>query len=171
MIELLNIRSDLLAQVKVPIPDYCLLPNNYDLSVVTIRDYCEDCDDTKLQRQRTVKRLPVGILLGRPLLRHHIKKCCRCGREYSCEWLDELKPLHGNYCYDVIIKVGLERFRGNRQNREIQKSILERYGLFLPQSTISELADRFLDFFAAVHYRKTDGIRRMFENGEGYVLS
>jgi hypothetical protein len=67
------------------------------------------------------RRYPVGILLGQPLLKHYIKKCPVCKREYPYEELDALVPPHGNYCYDIIIEVGMARFRNHCQNKEIQK--------------------------------------------------
>lgn len=82
----------------------------------------------KLRSQRIVTRYPVGILLGRPFLRHHIKKCPACRQEYPYEEINALVPRHGNYAYDIIIEVGLERFQHHRQNKEIQQEIQNLYG-------------------------------------------
>ena len=119
--------------------------------------------------QRTVLRYPRGILLGEPLVKHQIKKCPRCKREYPFEQLHQLIPPHGNYAYDIIIYVGLERFRHHRQNLEIQEQILHRFKLWLPESTINALTHQFLDYFSAVHYAKANDIDQLIKSNGGYV--
>jgi hypothetical protein len=69
---MLRLRADLIGQVHTPLPDYCCLPQGYVLNVTTGDQPCDHCDNRKLRRQRTVKRYPVGILLGQPVLRHVI---------------------------------------------------------------------------------------------------
>lgn len=168
-IELLKLRADLISQIHTPIPEYCFLPKHYTLDVITKREVCSHCHNCRLQRQRTVKRYPVGILLGEPILRHHIKKCPACRREYPYEQLNDLIPPYGNYTYDIIIKVGLERFRYHRQNKEIRKEIQGCYHLLLPESSINEIANHFIDYFAAVHYSKFKAIRKLLNDQGGYV--
>ena len=119
--------------------------------------------------QRTVLRYPRGILLGEPIVKHQIKKCPLCKREYPFEQLHQLIPPHGNYAYDIIIYVGLERFRHHRQNLEIQEQILHRFKLWLPESTINALAHQFLDYFSAVHYAKANDIAQLIKSNGGYV--
>jgi len=119
--------------------------------------------------QRTSIRYPLGILLGEPLLRHHIKKCPVCGQEYPYEQLNDFVPPHSNYAYDIIIEVGRERFQCHRQNKEIQKDIQSHYGLTLPESSINDLANRFLDYLAVVHYANAPLIRQILNNNGGYV--
>ena len=141
------------------IPDHCLLPKHYKLDLV-IPDDISDCCHSKLRIQRTPKRYPVSILLGMPVLHHHIKQCLNCGKYYPFDKVYELVPPHSNYGYDIIIEVGLERFQDHRQDQEIQKNIQERYALCLSPSSINELAHSFLDYFAAVHYAKADAIHQ-----------
>jgi hypothetical protein len=71
---MLRLRADLIRQVHPPLPDYCCLPQGYVLNVTTGDQFCDHCDNRKLRRQRTIKRYPVGISLGQPVLRHQIKK-------------------------------------------------------------------------------------------------
>ena len=155
--------------IHTRLPDYCFLEEHYLLDVSSDREVCEDCNNQKLKSQRIARRYPVGILLGQPLLQHHIKKCPVCKREYPYEQLSALVPPYGNYAYDIIIEVGNLRFRNNRQNKEIQKEIQNRYHLFLSESSINVLAHRFLDYLAAVHYARTNDIRQMINDGGGYV--
>lgn len=135
------------------------------------RETCSNpsCQNQKLRIQRTVSRYPRGILLGEPIVKHQIKKCPRCKREYPFEQLHQLIPPHGNYAYDIIIYVGLERFRNHRQNLEIQDQLLNRFKLQLPESTINALAHQFIDYFSAVHYAKANDIDRLIKNNGGYV--
>lgn len=155
--------------IHTRLPDYCFLEKHYLLDVSSDREVCEDCNNQKLKSQRIARRYPVGILLGQPLLQHHIKKCPLCKREYPYEELNVLVPPYSNYADDIIIEVGNLRFRNHRQNKEIQKEIQNRYHLFLPESSINVLAHRFLDYFAAVHYARINDIRQMIDEGGGYV--
>ena len=155
--------------IDTGLADYCFLEEHYLLDVSSDREVCEDCNNQKLKSQRIVRRYPVGILLGQPLLQHHIKKCPVCKREYPYEGLSALVPPYGNYAYDIIIEVGNLRFRNHRQNKEIQKEIQNRYHLFLSESSINVLAYRFLDYFAAVHYARIYDIRQMINASQGYV--
>ncbi len=127
------------------------------------------CQDQKLHIQRTVLRYPRGILLGEPILKHRIKKCPRCKREYPFEQLHQLIPPHGNYAYDIITYVGVERFLHYRQDLEIQDQILNRFKLHIPPSTINALAHQFIDYFSAVHYAKADDIAMLIRKNGGYV--
>jgi hypothetical protein len=102
-------------------------------------------------------------------VKHQIKKCPRCKREYPFEQLHQLIPPHGNYAYDIIIYVGIERFRHHCQNLEIQQQLLHRFKLRLPESTINSLAHKFLDYFSAVHYAKANDIALLIKKNGGYV--
>ncbi len=155
--------------MKAPLPDYCFPPDRYILDVAANRTDCDGCGNNRLHSVRTTERRPVGIMLGRPLLRHHIKKCPACGREYGYEHMDQLVPPCANYAYDVIAEVGLGRFSNCLQNREIKKDIQKRFRLSLPESSIKEMADAFLDCFAAAHYGKVDNLREIIDGQGGYV--
>ena len=150
------------------LPDHCLLPEHYKLDLM-IPDGISDCCHSKLRIQRTSKRYPVSILLGMPVLHHHIKQCLNCGKYYPCDKINELMPPHSNYGYDIIIEVGLGRFQYHRQDQEIQKTIQKRYSLSLSESSVNELADSFLDYFAAVHYAKANAIHQRIRKQGGYV--
>ncbi len=167
-LELLRLRAQLIGQVHGPLPNYCLLAKHYVLDVVSDHTLCDHCH-CGLRIQRSVFRYPVGILLGEPILRHHIKKRPVCGQEYPYEQLNDLLPPHGNYVYDIMIEVGRDRFEHQRQNQEIKKNIQDRYGLVLPESSINDLANRFLDYLAAVHYANAPAIRQLIKDNGGYV--
>jgi hypothetical protein len=109
------------------------------------------------------------MMLGEPQVRYVEKKCVRCGKVYRPETYHQLVPPQGNYAFDLIVAVGLARFRQHRQNGEIQAE-LARYGLRLPSSTINELAHTFLDCLAAAHQTRAPQLRKRLEEDGGYVL-
>ena len=116
---MLRLRAELIRQVHSPLPVYCCLAQHYVLDVTTALTLCDDCANSNLRSQRIVERYPVGILLGHPVLNHHIKKCPVCKREYPYEKINALVPRHSNYAYDILVEVGLQRFQRYRQNNEI----------------------------------------------------
>ena len=109
-------------------------------------------------------------MLGEPQVRYVEKKCVRCGKIYRPETYHQLVPPQGNYAFDLIVAVGLARFREHRQNGEIQAELRARYGLRLPSSTINELAHTFLDCLAASHQARAPQLRKRLEEDGGYVL-
>ena len=139
------------------------------LEVSTNRAVCDVCG-SPLRVQRIETRFPVGILLGQPRVHHRIKSCTRCGRTYKSEDLDSLLPPHSNYAYDLIVHVGLARFREHRQAHEIQRELQSRYHIRVPESTVSALASRFLDFFRAVHEANAHVLKDLISAAGGYVL-
>jgi hypothetical protein len=145
------------------------LPKHYDLELSDGRTLCDDCQ-SPLRRQRASVHYPIGLLLGQPRVRSVQKQCPQCGRIYASEAYSELVPRHGNYAFDLIVEIGLARFLRHRQNLEIQKELDERWGLSLPCSTISELAQSFLDYLSAVHQSHIPGLKAQLHQAGGYVL-
>ena len=167
-LEILTIRYELILKIKKPLHNYCMLPQNYILDLESPQTECS-CGGT-LRKQWLTTRHPIGILLGKPRLRHHIKQCSICKKVYPFESINRLVPPHGNFSYDIIVEVGLARFLKNKQNKEIQEDLSHRYQIILSSSTISELTNRFLDYFGAIHYANTDSILREIKERGGYVL-
>lgn len=166
--ELMKLRSDLLTCIHGPLPDYCSLPDLYILDVVPERDRC-DCGNV-LRKYRTKYLFPTGLMVGKPTVRHHIKQCSLCKQTYQCEQLAELKPLYGNYSFDLIVEIGRDRFCRYKQNQEIAAKLAHHFGLNLPLSTISDLAGTFLDYIAAIHEAHTPTIRDKITTKGGYIL-
>lgn len=145
------------------------LSKHYDLELSDGRTLC-DCCQVPLRRQRVSIHYPVGLLLGQPRVRSVQKQCRRCGRIYVSEAYAELVPRHGNYAFDLIVEIGLARFLRHRQNLEIQKELDARWGVHLPCSTISELAQSFLDYLLAVHQARIPELKAQLQQAGGYVL-
>ena len=87
-------------------------------------------------------------MLGRPLVRLIHQQCTVCGQAGSLEIYHQQVPSRGNYAYDLMVEVGLARFRDQRQDAEIQRDLKGRWGLSLPASSIALLAHSFLDGLA-----------------------
>ena len=138
------------------------------LDVASERMLCEDCQ-APLRVQWTPSRHPLGILLGEPHLRHHIKSCPRCKRVYRCEDIDMLVPPAANYAHDVVAEVGMGRFLHHRQNRQIIQRFAEEHERNLPPGDIHHLAHAFLDDLAAVHEQSSDSIAALIRCNGGWV--
>ena len=94
-------------------------PSTILLEVASERTVCDVCG-RQLRRQRSSIRYPRGVMLGEPRVRYVEKKCVRCGKVYRPESYHQLVPPQGIYAFDLIVAVGLARFRQHRQNGEIQ---------------------------------------------------
>lgn len=165
----MKVRGQLLRTWSGPLPEAGQLPVDYLLEVASQHAVCEICGG-RLRRQRSSTRYPLGAMLGQPRVRYVEKKCARCGKVHRPESYHQLVPPQGNYAFDLIVEVGLARFRQHRQNGEIQAELLARYGLRLPCSTINELAHTFLDCLAATHQARAPQLRKRLEEDGGYVL-
>ena len=138
------------------------------LDVASERVFCDDCQ-VRLRVQWTPSRQPLGILLGEPQLRHHIKSCPRCKRVYRYEDIDRLVPPAATYAYDVIAEVGAGRFLHCRQNKQIVRLFAREYERDLPPGDIHHLAHAFLDALAAVHEQHREAIATLIRHNGGWV--
>jgi hypothetical protein len=153
----------------VPLAPLTRLPRHYLLEMASGQTVCEACQ-VPLRRQRSSISYAVGLLLGEPRIRSIQKQCPMCHRIYRSEECSEWVPAHGNYAFDIIVKVGLSRFLRYRQNREIQQELDEGWGLALSCSTISELAQSFLDYLSATHQAHIPELREFLHKDGGYAL-
>jgi hypothetical protein len=109
-------------------------------------------------------------MLGCPHVRLIHQECIFCGQANPPEDYYRQVPRKGNYAYDLIVTVGLARFRDHRQDVEIQSDIQQRWGLSLPASSIGLLAHSFLDGLAAVHQSHASALRRRLADDGGYAM-
>ena len=65
--------------------------------------------------------------------------------------LSRLVKLGQRYGYDVVVHVGIARYLRAKQRTEIQAELLEHRGIELSEASISNLCDRFLCYFEALH--------------------
>jgi hypothetical protein len=98
------------------------------------------------------------------------QQCSLCGQTDRLEHYYREVPHAGNYGYDLIVEVGLARFREHRQDEEIKSDIHRRWGLSLPLSSIGLLAHSFLDGLAAVHQANAAALRHRLAEDGGYAM-
>jgi hypothetical protein len=139
------------------------------LEITSGHTACQCCHGA-LRSIRTVQRHPIGLMLGRPRVRLKYQKCKRCGRVDPLDAYYQNIPPKGNYAYDVIVEVGLARFRDRRQDEEIQRLLEERWRLTVPADTIGQLADSCLDGLAAVHQAHVSTLRQKLSEEGGYIM-
>ena len=163
----MKLRFQLLENLPGELPATCQLPNGYVLEVAA--DLCEHCAGG-LRRVRTSTHHPVGLMLGCPQVRLIHQQCTVCGQADSLEVYYRHVPRGGNYAYDLIVEVGLARFRDHRQDAQIQSDIQRCWGLLLPASSIGLLGHSFLDGLAAVHQAHAPALRRRLAEDGGYAM-
>jgi hypothetical protein len=151
------------------VPSTACLPPGYVLEVASGRTVCDTCR-VPLRRQRSSLHWPIGLALGQPRVRFVQKQCPVCHRIYRSEEYPGLVPSFGNYAFDLIVEIGLARFLRHRQNREVQQELEQKWGLRLSCSTISELAQSFLDYLAATHRAHIAELRDGLREDGGYAL-
>lgn len=151
-----------------PLPPACRLPKGYRLEVTYEGQRCRECG-AELKVGWTAERSPVGIMLGEPKVRKHTKVCKRCEKVHHCEALQALVPSGGSYCYDMIMAVGQWHWREDVRIERIRERFQELYRLDVPESTIADLADRFLDYLSAFHNSRAGRLATFFRGQGGYV--
>jgi hypothetical protein len=165
----LKLRFQLVQGSSGQLPAACQLPDGYSLEIASGRQVCQHCRG-QLRRVRTSTHRPVGLMWGRPHARLIHQQCTLCGQADSLEVYYQEVPPRGNYAYDLMVEVGLARFRDHRQDGEIQSDLQTRWGLSLPASSIGLLADSFLDGLAAVHQGGVPALRRQLDQDGGYAM-
>ncbi len=72
--------------------------------------------------------------------------------------------------YDVLARVGMQRFMECRQCEEIAIELARRYGIEVPPRTVSHLAHKFVAYFVVVHQQSTALLRKDMRDRGGYIL-
>lgn len=98
------------------------------------------------------------------------KGCVQCGWTDSLDDYRQLVPPGGNYTFDLMVEVGLARFRDLQQDAQIRDQLQLRWGLTLPLSSIGLLAHSFLDGLGAAHQARAAALRRQLEQDGGYAM-
>jgi len=117
-------------------------------------------------RRREVVTLEAGAFVAKEVLKH-------CPGEashpvLSSSALSQLVKSAQRYGYDIVVHVGLARYLRGKQRTEIQTELLEHGGLELSETSISNLCDRFLCYFEALHLARAPALRSAMH--EGYPL-
>jgi hypothetical protein len=106
-----------------------------------------------------------GTFEAREMLKH-------CGRPecavVASTALSEIVPPGQRYGWDLIVHVGMARYLGGMQRKEIRVELRELHGLQVSLGTISNLCDRFLVAFGKLHEHRAPALRAAM--GQGYWL-
>ncbi len=81
------------------------------------------------------------------------------------EALSRLVRPHQRYDYALIVHVGLARYLRGKQREEIRAELYRERGFTLSSGTISNLCDRFLAYFEALHLARVPELRRTMQDG------
>jgi hypothetical protein len=90
-------------------------------------------------------------------------------RERSPE-LAMLVARGANYCYDVEVFVGVQRFIHHHQRQEIRAMLAEIACLNISDGEISTLETRFLEHFTMLHTMKAEALKGAMRNDGGYPM-
>jgi hypothetical protein len=123
-----------------------------------------------VQVQKSKKRKIFTIQSG-VLNIKEVRKKCSHNATHPVMCSDELSRLvtpHQRYAYDLIVQVGLARYLRGKQREEIRAELYQECGFTLSDGSISNLCDRFLVYFEALHLARAPELRRAMQ--EGYPL-
>jgi len=76
-----------------------------------------------------------------------------------------LVPARQRYGYDLIVHVGLARYIGGRQRKEIRAELRDAHGVELAGGSVSNLCDRFLAALERLHLHRAPELRAAMEGG------
>ena len=74
-------------------------------------------------------------------------------------------PSGQRYGYDLIVWIGMARYHRNLQRKEIRTELLLEKDIILSDGSTSEVCDRFLLYFEALHVSCAPELRVDTENG------
>ena len=127
---------------------------------------CQCCDGS-LRVQKSKKRIVSTIETG-TIQAREIRKVCSIDSSHPVETsqtLSQMVPCGQRYGYDLIVRIGVARYLRNLQRKEIRAELLREKGIILSDGSISEICDRFLLYFEALHITCAPTLRTAMEKG------
>lgn len=127
--------------------------------------------------QKTVRRCGVTLEHGSFTVVETVHACREACRTPSGErvtrraqTLAERVPPGSVVGYDVMVRVGLERFVAHRQREEIRADLRTENGISLSSGEVSVLGRRFLAYLEALHMARAGELRAVLEADGGWPL-
>ncbi len=114
-------------------------------------------------KRRKVITLQAGVFTAKEVR----KKCTRnTTHPVMCsEALSRLVRPHQRYGYDLIAHVGVARYLRGKQREEIRAELYRERGYTLSDGSISNLCDRFLVYFEALHLARVPELHHAMQMG------
>jgi hypothetical protein len=129
---------------------------------------CPDCDGT-LSVEKTWVRGGVTMAHGRARIHQTVCRCERCHRRYGAQDLASTFPARSTFGYDVIVRVGIERFVHYRQRNEIRAALASE-GVDVSEAQVTLLGRRFLDYLEALHLARAPKLRAALAKDGGWPM-
>ncbi len=117
--------------------------------------------------QKSKKRIVTTMETGTIQIRE-IRKVCSVDISHPVEIsgvLAQIVPVGQRYGYDLIVAVGMARYRRNMQRQEICTELFREKDITFSTGTISKLCDRFLLYLEALHLHCAPVLRAAMEGG------
>lgn len=106
---------------------------------------------------------------GRARIQQKDLYCERCRRRSGTQTLAGLFPARSTFGFDVIVRVGLERFVRHRQRSEIRVALAAE-GVDVSEAEISVLGRRFLAYLEALHLARAPELRAALQADGGWPM-
>ena len=120
--------------------------------------------------QKTRVRAGVTIAHGRVRIDLKVRRCrAGCRADAARSSLSAMFPARATFGYDVIVRVGLERFVHYRQRDEIRASLAAE-GVDVSEAQISLLGRRFLGYLEALHRARAPLLRAALAADGGWPM-
>lgn len=132
---------------------------------------CEGCGGP-MGVQKTRVRAGVTIAHGRVRIGVRVSVCragCAAETARRSTALSALFPARATFGYDVMVRVGLERFAHYRQRDEI-RAALAKEGVEVSGAQISLLGRRFLGYLEALHRERAPSLRAALAADGGWPM-
>ena len=125
---------------------------------------CCDCGSA-LRCLKSKTRSLITLATG-PVRVHELRTHCpACGSApLASRQLASLAPPGQRYGYDLIARVGLQRYLHLRQRSEIRADLTRR-GITLSAGSLSALCDRFLHLLGQLHIQRAPALRKAMQHG------
>jgi len=114
-------------------------------------------------KRRKIFTFQSGVLNAK-----EVRKKCSQDATHPIMCSDELAHLvkpHQRYAYDLIVHVGLARYLRGKQREEIRDELYQEREITLSNGSISNLCDRSLIYFEALHLARVPELRHAMQAG------
>ena len=128
---------------------------------------CPECR-SKLNVQKSRPRTVVTMEIGAFHVKETVRVCPRDNMIFPSE-LRSIVPKWCNIGFDVIVEVGMSLFIHCRNNQEVM-TVLSAKNVFVSESQISYLGQKFIIYLALAHRESQARLRKHMARRGGYIL-